>query len=59
MSLPGSGASWGMIGAMRRSSSSRDLDLVTGVTRQLGTMLGAGIPMTEALRAMIDFTLTV
>lgn len=39
---------------MRRSSSSRDLDLVTGVTRQLGTMLGAGIPMTEALRAMID-----
>lgn len=38
----------------RKSSSSRDLDLVTGATRQLGTMLGSGIPMTEALRAMID-----
>ncbi len=38
----------------RKSSSSRDLDLVTGSTRQLGTMLGSGIPMTEALRAMID-----
>ena len=38
----------------RTSTSARDLDLVTGVTRQLGTMLGSGIPMTEALRAMID-----
>ncbi len=38
----------------RHSTSSKDLDLVTGVTRQLGTMLGSGIPMTEALRAMID-----
>ncbi len=40
--------------SQRTSSSSRDLDLVTGVTRQLGTMLGSGIPMTEALRAMIE-----
>jgi general secretion pathway protein F len=40
--------------SQRLSTSSRDLDLVTGVTRQLGTMLGSGIPMTEALRAMID-----
>jgi general secretion pathway protein F len=40
--------------SMRKSTSSRDLDLVTGATRQLGTMLGSGIPMTEALRAMID-----
>lgn len=40
--------------AQRTSTSSRDLDLVTGVTRQLGTMLGSGIPMTEALRAMIE-----
>lgn len=38
----------------RKSTSSRDLDLVTGSTRQLGTMLGSGIPMTEALRALID-----
>lgn len=40
--------------SQRTSTSSRDLDLVTGVTRQLGTMLGSGIPMTEALRALID-----
>ncbi|MFT7486693.1 MAG: general secretion pathway protein F [Candidatus Paceibacteria bacterium] len=40
--------------AQRTSTSSRDLDLITGVTRQLGTMLGSGIPMTEALRAMIE-----
>lgn len=40
--------------ARRHSTSGKDLDLVTGVTRQLGTMLGSGIPMTEALRAMID-----
>ena len=40
--------------SQRHSTSGKDLDLVTGVTRQLGTMLGSGIPMTEALRAMID-----
>lgn len=40
--------------SQRTSTSSRDLDLVTGVTRQLGTMLGSGIPMTEALRALIE-----
>ena len=40
--------------SQRTSTSSRDLDLVTGATRQLGTMLGSGIPMTEALRALID-----
>jgi general secretion pathway protein F len=40
--------------SQRTSTSSKDLDLVTGVTRQLGTMLGSGIPMTEALRALID-----
>lgn len=38
----------------RGSMSSRDLDVVTGVTRQLGTMLGSGIPLAEALRAMIE-----
>ena len=40
--------------SQRTSTSAKDLDLVTGVTRQLGTMLGSGIPMTEALRALID-----
>lgn len=40
--------------SQRTSTSSKDLDLVTGVTRQLGTMMGSGIPMTEALRALID-----
>jgi len=40
--------------SQRTSTSARDLDLVTGITRQLGTMLGSGIPMTEALRALID-----
>ena len=32
----------------------RDLELVAGVTRQMGTMLGAGIPMAEMLSAVID-----
>ncbi len=34
--------------------SGRDLELVAGVTRQMGTMLGAGIPMAEMLSAVID-----
>jgi general secretion pathway protein F len=32
----------------------RDLELVAAVTRQMGTMLGAGIPMAEMLSAVID-----
>src|SRR6185503_10132227 len=32
----------------------RDLELVAGITRQMGTMLGAGIPMAEMLSAVID-----
>lgn len=32
----------------------RDLELVAGITRQLGTLLGAGIPLAEALRALVD-----
>ena len=32
----------------------RNLELVAGITRQLGTLLGAGIPLAEALRALID-----
>jgi len=38
----------------RRTISAKDLDIVAAVTRQLGTMLGSGIPLTEALRAMIE-----
>ncbi len=32
----------------------RDLELVAAITRQMGTMLGAGIPMAEMLSAVID-----
>ncbi len=38
----------------RTGPSGRDLELVAGVTRQMGTMLGAGIPMAEMLSAVID-----
>jgi general secretion pathway protein F len=34
--------------------SGRDLEVVAAITRQLGTLLAAGIPMTEALKAVID-----
>jgi len=34
--------------------SGKDADTVTAVTRQLGTLLGAGIPLAEALRAVIE-----
>lgn len=32
----------------------RDLELVAAITRQMGTLLGAGIPLAEALKAIID-----
>lgn len=32
----------------------RNLEIVGGITRQLGTLLGAGIPLAEALNAIID-----
>ena len=38
----------------QRGPSGRDLELVAGITRQLGTLLGAGIPLAEALRAIIE-----
>lgn len=38
----------------RARLSARDLDIVSGATRQLGTMLSSGIPLAEALRAMIE-----
>jgi len=34
--------------------SGRDLELVAGITRQMGTLLGAGIPLAEALRALVE-----
>ena len=32
----------------------RDLELVGAITRQLGTLLSAGIPLTDSLKAIID-----
>ena len=34
--------------------SAKNTEIVGGMTRQLGTLLGAGIPLTEALRALIE-----
>jgi general secretion pathway protein F len=38
----------------RAGPSASDLEFVAAVTRQMGTMLGAGIPMAEMLSAVID-----
>ncbi len=40
----------------QRSSgpSARNLDVLTASTRQMGTLLGSGIPLTETLKAMIE-----
>jgi len=32
----------------------RDVETVAAITRQMGTLLGAGIPMAEALKAIVD-----
>jgi general secretion pathway protein F len=48
---------WTRIQSLRTTSSGprgRDLEIVAAITRQLGTLLGAGIPMADALRAIID-----
>jgi len=48
---------WENLKKLRESPSGpsgRDLELVAAVTRQMGTMLGAGIPMAEMLSAVID-----
>lgn len=45
--------------ALRSAAStptSGNLDIVSAATRQLGTLLAAGIPLTEALRALIEQT---
>ncbi|MBK7644017.1 MAG: type II secretion system F family protein [Planctomycetes bacterium] len=42
--------------ARQRASgpSARNLDVLTASTRQMGTLLGAGIPLAETLKAMIE-----
>ncbi|MEO0649902.1 MAG: type II secretion system inner membrane protein GspF [Planctomycetota bacterium] len=40
--------------AGQNGASGRDLDMVTAITRQMGTLLGAGIPLAETLRAVIE-----
>lgn len=58
--VPRSGAGGGLAARIRRARgrrrgmSAKDLDFVSGATRQLGTMLGSGIPLAEAIRAMIE-----
>lgn len=45
------------LSALRKSgkgASGKNLDTVTAATRQLGTLLAAGIPLTEALRALVE-----
>ena len=37
-----------------RGARGRNLEAVAGITRQLGTLLNAGIPLAEALNAIID-----
>lgn len=38
----------------QNGASGRDAELVSAITRQLGTLLGAGIPLADALKAIID-----
>ena len=40
--------------AQQTGPRGRDLELVTAITRQLGTLLGSGIAMADALNAVID-----
>lgn len=40
--------------AQTSGPSGRDLETVAAITRQMGTLLGAGIPMAESLKAIID-----
>ena len=40
--------------ARRSGPGGRDLEIVAAITRQMGTLLGAGIPMADALKAIID-----
>jgi general secretion pathway protein F len=38
----------------RSGPSGRDLEIVASVTRQMGTLLGSGIPLAEALKAIVE-----
>lgn len=38
----------------QNGAQGRDQEVVAGITRQLGTLLGAGIPLAEALKAIIE-----
>ncbi|MEZ5980606.1 MAG: type II secretion system F family protein [Planctomycetota bacterium] len=38
----------------RNGATGRDVELVSAITRQMGTLLGAGIPLSDALKAIID-----
>ena len=40
--------------ASQGSTSMRNLEILTGATRQMGTLLGSGIPLAETLKAMIE-----
>lgn len=40
--------------ARRSGPTGRSVEVVAAITRQMGTLLGAGIPMAEALKAIID-----
>jgi general secretion pathway protein F len=56
----GKGLRFGFLERIRRqrqasaSPSTRNLEIVAGVTRQMGTLLGSGIPLAETLKAMIE-----
>jgi general secretion pathway protein F len=56
----GKGLRFGFLERLRRSRqatatpSMRNLEIVAGVTRQMGTLLGSGIPLAETLKAMIE-----
>jgi general secretion pathway protein F len=42
--------------SVETTPSSANTEIVAAATRQLGTLLGAGIPLTEALKALIEQT---
>jgi general secretion pathway protein F len=56
----GKGLRLGFLERLRRSRqatatpSMRNLEIVAGITRQMGTLLGSGIPLAETLKAMIE-----
>src|SRR5262245_24248781 len=56
----GKGPLRGVLDKIRRARSAqtttsmRNLEILTGVTRQMGTLLGSGIPLAETLKAMVE-----